>query len=100
MTTLPAIENITRATTAFKILSDPTRFKILCLLAKAQKGLCVFEIAEGVGISHSAASHQLSTLEARGVVEAFRDGQNMCYEMIENALNKNLRRFMQPFTHS
>lgn len=84
------VDKIIKTTSAFKILSDPTRFKILCLLLKERDGMCVNEIADSVGISHSAASHQLSKLESKGVVTSFREGQMVCYEMKHNVFTKNL----------
>lgn len=88
---------VIKATTAFKILADPTRFKILCLLLKAKEGLCVYEVAEGMDISHSAASHQLTKLEARGIVKSYREGQTVCYEMCENTVTRNIQTLMKPF---
>ena len=64
-----------------KLLSDPTRVHILELLYEHREGMCVYEIAEEVGSSHSATSHQLSKLEARGIVRCYREGQKMCYEL-------------------
>jgi len=91
-------DNIIKTTTAFKILSDPTRFKMLCLLSNTREGLCVGELAEGVGISHSAASHQLAKLEAHNVVCSFREGQEVCYELEKNPFTQNLLRVMSAFS--
>ena len=91
------LEKIAEASTIFKLLADPTRLKILCLLFDNKEGLCVNEIAEHVGISHSAASHQLAKLEARSVVSSFRDGQMVCYAVVENKSNKNLERVVNLF---
>ena len=84
------IDKVIRTTSAFKILSDPTRFKILCLLLKEKDGMCVNEIADSVCVSNSAASHQLSKLESKGVVLSFREGQTICYELKHNSFTKNL----------
>ena len=90
-------KSVLKITSAFKILSDPTRFKILCSLVKNKKGLCVYELADMVNISHSAASHQLSKLEAHGVVDSFKEGQNVCYSLKDNTLVQNLIRVMKIF---
>ena len=90
-------QDIIKTTTAFKILSDPTRFKMLCLLARTKEGLCVNELADAVGISQSAVSHQLSKLEARGVVASYRKGQMVCYTLQNNSFTQNLVRVMQAF---
>ena len=93
------MEKVSKATTTFKILSDPTRFKILLLLFESEGELCVTDIAEKVKISHSAASHQLSKLEAHSIVSSYRDGQTVCYEVTDNELVYNLRRVMQTFIY-
>lgn len=93
------LEKVSKATTAFKILSDPTRFKILLFLFESEGELCVTDIAEKVSISHSAASHQLSKLEAHNIVFSYRDGQAVCYEVDDNELVNNLRQVMYTFIH-
>lgn len=92
-------DTIIKTTTAFKILSDPTRFKILSLLSSEQEGLCVYELADAVGVSHSAASHQLTKLEARGIVDSFREGQQVCYKLQSNSFTESLVRVMEAFNH-
>lgn len=83
----------------FKLLADPTRLKILSFLMKRPEGACVYEIAEEVGVSHSAASHQLSGLEARGVLVCFREGQQVCYEVVDSSLSKNIKKAITLFYH-
>ena len=46
----------------FKVLSDPTRIRILSLLAHEE--MCVTCIADSLGMTHSAISHQLRLLRA------------------------------------
>lgn len=92
------IDKVVRTTSAFKILSDPTRFKILCLLCENHEGMCVYELAEAAEISHSAASHQLGKLELKGVVDSFREGQMVCYRMRDSLFTKNLIHVMKIFT--
>ena len=77
-----------------KILSDETRVRILCTLLK-HKEMCVYEIAAEVGVSHSAASHQLARLEDMGLVVCFRDGQRMCYELCSSKERERLTRFLK-----
>jgi ArsR family transcriptional regulator, lead/cadmium/zinc/bismuth-responsive transcriptional repressor len=88
--TVDDLQRITNTASSFKILADPTRFNILCKLIKSKDGMCVSEIADTVGISHSAASHQLAKLEAHSVVRSFREGQRMCYRLQKNPFTKNL----------
>jgi len=81
----------------FKILSDPTRCKILKLLVESRESMCVSEIAEAVGTTHSAASHQLNGLETRGVLVSFREGQTICYEIADTHIARNIVRILEVF---
>ncbi|MBL4644322.1 MAG: winged helix-turn-helix transcriptional regulator [Candidatus Pacebacteria bacterium] len=81
----------------FKILADPTRCKILKLLAKNEEGMCVGEIADFAGVTHSAASHQLNGLETRGVLHSVREGQSICYQISDSRLARNIVRILEIF---
>lgn len=94
------INQIIKTTSAFRLLGDPTRFRILCFLLKEKEGMCVYEIADSVDISHSAASHQLAKLEAHNIVECYREGQSACYALKDNEFTRNLIRVMQSFRPS
>ncbi len=73
-------ERLARTVETARLLADPTRLRILSLLLTHRDGMCVYEIAEAIGSSPSATSHQLAKLEAHDIVCGFRDGQKMCYE--------------------
>lgn len=78
------------AMTIIKILCNPNRFAIISLLSGAKRDLCVSEIAKEIGISQSLASHQLSYLEARGVVHSMRMGQSMRYILSSLPITKKV----------
>lgn len=61
----------------FRLMSDPTRLKIIlaCLDAPAAVG----EMAEGLGISASLASHHLRLLRAARLLQAERRGRQVFY---------------------
>ena len=59
----------------FKVLSDPTRIRILALLA--QEEMCVTCIAEALDMTHSAISHQLRILRATNLVKFTKDGAHV-----------------------
>ena len=84
------MNNTQIAMTVIKILCNPNRFAIVSLLSKAEKNFCVYEIAKEVGISQSLASHQLSYLEARGIVSSIRMGQSMCYTLVASSVTKKV----------
>ncbi|MBQ7317583.1 MAG: helix-turn-helix transcriptional regulator [Phascolarctobacterium sp.] len=64
----------------FKVLSDPTRIRILALLAH-QEELCVTCIAEGLSMTHSAISHQLRLLRKAGLVKFTKEGKEVIYSL-------------------
>lgn len=66
----------------FKVLSDPTRLKILCALSKGC--LCVYDIANVLNMTQSAVSHQLKQLRHSGIVSAEKKGRTNCYKIKNN----------------
>lgn len=93
--TISKIESITET---MKLLSDPTRVKIITLLFSEERDMCVYEIAERIGSTQSATSHQLSKLENKGIVRCFRMGQKMCYEVTNSQTTTLLRRVLHIFS--
>lgn len=65
----------------FKALSDPTRIRILNLLAKAGEPVCVCEIVEHFPLGQSAISHHLKILRDVRFVHAERRGTFMYYHV-------------------
>ena len=63
----------------FKILSDPTRLKIV--LALAAEELCVCDIAALLKMTDSAISHQLRLLKNLRLVKYRRDGKMAYYSL-------------------
>ena len=66
----------------FKVFSDTTRIKILYALMGHNR--CVADIAEIVGATQSAVSHQLRTLKQARLVKFQRDGKNVIYSLSDN----------------
>jgi DNA-binding transcriptional ArsR family regulator len=83
-----------RMATTFKGLADPTRLKILAVLL--QGDACVSELAERVGISQSAVSHQLRLLRHLRFVSARREGQQIIYRIDDEHIGDL---FMQAYAH-
>lgn len=81
-----------------KILANRHRIRILQVLRSSRKHICVREIAEAVGISQSLASHFLSYLSARRVVQGVRVGKTICYSPGDNAFAKSVFRVMDALT--
>lgn len=67
----------------FATLADPSRARIVHLLAIADDDLCVCDIALVLGMSVSALSHQLRFLRARGAVERRKAGRIVYYRLVD-----------------
>ena len=63
----------------FKTLGDPTRLRIVSALAKSE--FCVCDLAELLGLSQSATSHQLRVLRSNKLVKYRRDGKMVYYSL-------------------
>jgi ArsR family transcriptional regulator len=82
-----------KAAHLFKLVASPTRVSILVVIGK-QKEIAVQDIADSLGMTHSAVSHQLSLLLDAGVVASRKDGRNMYYSISKSAEAKALTRFL------
>lgn len=76
---LPDSETMQQVAATFQILADPTRARIVYALTVTE--LCVCDVAAVVGLSVSAASHQLKRLRDLGVVGFRRDGRLAFYRL-------------------
>ena len=70
----------------FATLADPSRARIVHLLAITEQDLCVCDIALVLGMSVSALSHQLRSLRERGAVERRKAGRIVYYRLIDDHL--------------
>lgn len=78
----------------FKVLGDATRVRILDVLSRQE--LCVGDIAELLGLSESAVSHQLRLLRTARLVRQRRAGQQMFYALDDHHV---IRLFAQAHEH-
>ena len=76
----------------FKVFSDTTRIKILYALMESE--LCVADIAETVGASQSAVSHQLRILKQARLVKFQRDGKSVIYSLSDDHVHTMLAQGM------
>ncbi|MHB1654378.1 MAG: ArsR/SmtB family transcription factor [Desulfitobacteriaceae bacterium] len=63
----------------FKTLGDPTRVRMMDALAKSE--FCVCDLAELLGLSQSATSHQLRVLRNNALVKYRREGKMVYYSV-------------------
>ena len=66
----------------FKIFADSTRIKILYGLFESE--MCVCAIAELLGMSQSAISHQLKVLKNNNLVGNRREGKTIYYYLADD----------------
>lgn len=76
----------------FKVFGDTTRIKILYALMGQER--CVADIAELIGATQSAVSHQLRTLKQARLVKFQRDGKNVIYSLSDNHVHTMLAQGM------
>jgi len=71
------------------LLSGETRYKLVTLLNEL-KELCVCDMAEILGMSISAISHQLRLLRKKKIVSTRREGQTIYYSLQDKEISKLL----------
>jgi DNA-binding transcriptional ArsR family regulator len=78
----------------FKVLGDVTRVRILDALSHGE--MCVGHLAERLGLSESATSHQLRLLRGMHLVRPRRAGQMIYYSLDDQHI---VRLFTQGLEH-
>lgn len=66
----------------FGTLADPTRLRLLSVLATQE--LCVCDLATTLKISESAVSHQLRILRSQRLVKYRKAGRNVHYSLADS----------------
>lgn len=91
---LPDEQTIYDLAELFKMFGDPTRAKILgCLQVR---DLYVGELAEALGMSVSAVSHQLRVLRGAKLVKGTKEGKEVKYSLDDDHVTKIME---YGFTH-
>ncbi|MGX8729082.1 MAG: ArsR/SmtB family transcription factor [Lachnospiraceae bacterium] len=66
----------------FKVFGDSTRIRILFALFEAE--ICVCDLAETLGMTQSAVSHQLRILKQARLVKSRREGKSVYYFLADD----------------
>ena len=82
---MPPEETLDRLSDLFKVFGDGTRMKILYSLFESE--LCVCAIAELLGMTQSAISHQLKVLKDADLVTSRREGKTIYYSLADDHVN-------------
>ncbi len=83
-----------RAARIFKLASSASRAHILLVLAE-KSPRSVQNIADSVGMTHSAVSHQLGLLSAAKIVSFKKDGRIVRYSVAPTSEAKALVKFVK-----
>ena len=90
---MPAEETLFDLAELFKIFGDSTRIKILYVLFESE--MCVCDIAQLLGLTQSAVSHQLRVLKANRLVKPRKDGKTVFYSLADDHVRKIIAQGME-----
>lgn len=80
----------------FKALGDPTRVRLLSLIAaQSTKEACICDLTEPVGLSQPTVSHHMKQLVDAGLVTREQRGKWAFYQVVDSAL-ESLSKALQP----
>ena len=78
---LPKTEAVEKICNIFRVLSEPSRLKIVWALREGE--MCVYHIVNACDGNQSAVSHQLRVLKDNGIIKSRREGQNILYSIAD-----------------
>ena len=79
---MPDEDTLYDLTELFRIFGDSTRIRILYVLFEAE--MCVCDIANLLGLTQSANSHQLRALKSARLVKGRREGKTVFYSLADD----------------
>ena len=83
---MPGADKVMRVSELFKIFGDITRVNIICVLFQSE--MCVCDIANLLGMTQSAISHQLRVLKSSRLVKYRRDGKSIFYSLNDEHISQ------------
>lgn len=93
---IPDEEILYRLAELFKVFGDPTRVRILYVLSAHE--LCVCDIADVLGMTQSAISHQLRVLKQMQLVKFRREGKTVYYSLADSHVETILKQGLDHVT--
>ncbi len=69
----------------FKVVGVRSRYKLVCILGKAQNGMTVSDLTERIGLRQPTVTHHLQTLQSVDAVVATRSGREQIYTLNRDA---------------
>ena len=83
---MPEDETLYDLAELFKVFGDTTRINILYALFSSE--MCVCDIADLLGMTHSAISHQLRVLKQARLVKFRKEGKTVFYSLDDNHISQ------------
>lgn len=90
---LPDGDTLTRLSDLFKVFGDETRIRILYVLFEDE--VCVCDLAQLLGMTQSAVSHQLKVLKQSRLIRARREGRTVFYSLADDHVRTLLSQGME-----
>ena len=78
----------------FKAVADPTRLRLVKLLAQNRSPLCVNALTARLGVTQSAVSQHLRVLRQAGLVQGERSGCHVHYSLDRRKVAQCSKLFM------
>lgn len=82
----------------FKALADPTRVRIISILAHTE--LCVCDLAATLGMTQSAVSHQLRLMRRMRLVKNRKQGRMVYYSLDDEHIQDLFQRGLEHVEHN
>ncbi len=89
---MPPEEDLYDLAELFKVFGDSTRIRILFVLFESE--VCVCDLAQVLGMTSSAVSHQLRILKQNRLVKSRRDGKSIFYSLADDHVRDIIREGM------
>lgn len=90
---MPREELLQELADFYKVFGDATRIRILCVLLQAE--VCVCDLAELLGMTQSAISHQLRVLKQMKLVKNRREGKTVYYSLADGHIQTIISQGME-----
>ena len=93
---MPSEESVQELADFFKVFGDVSRIKILCALFQAESGVCC--LAEAIGMTQSAVSHQLRILKQMKLVKNRKEGKMVYYSLADEHIQRIINQGLEHIT--
>lgn len=90
---MPIDESLYDLAELFKLFGDCTRIKILYVLFESE--MCVCDLAQLLGMTQSAISHQLRTLKQGKLIKCRREGKTVFYSLADSHVRTIINQGME-----